>query len=109
MDNQTHFDSLVEALNQAIDFEKGNKKLGRVRVVTVPNIVPVTEYSKEKIKEIRHKTNLPQKYFAELIGVTPRAVEAWEAGTRKPTGTAKRLFQLIEKDPNVLNNMIKYG
>ena len=80
MDNQTHFDSLVEALNQAIDFEKGNKKLGRVRVVAIPNIEPVSEYSKEKIKEIRYKTNLPQKYFAELIGVTPRAVEHGRPG-----------------------------
>ena len=107
MSEQTHFDSLVEALNQAIDYENGNKALGRVRIVSIPDIEPIAEYSKEKIKEVRKQTNLPQKYFAELIGVTPRAVEAWEAGTRKPTGTAKRLFQLIEKNPNVINSLIK--
>ena len=107
MNEQTHFESLVEALNQAIDYEKGNKALGRVRVASIPDIEPIADYSKEKIKEIRKQINLPQKYFAELIGVTPRAVEAWEAGTRKPTGTAKRLFQLIEKDPTVINNVIR--
>jgi len=107
MSEQTQFESLVEALNQAIDYKKGNKALGRVRIVSIPDIEPIAEYSKEKIKEIRKQINLPQKYFAELIGVTPRAVEAWEAGTRKPTGTAKRLFQLIEKNPNVIKSMIR--
>ena len=107
MSEQTHFESLVEALNQAIEYEKGNKTVGRLRVATIPDIEPITDYSKEKIKEIRQKTNLPQKYFAQLVGVSSRAVEAWETGTRKPTGSAKRLFQLIEKDPSVINSMIK--
>ena len=107
MSEQTHFESLAEALNQAIEYEKGNKSMGRLRVSAIPNIEPITDYSKEKIKEIRQKTNLPQKYFAELVGVSPRAVEAWETGKRKPTGSAKRLFQLIEKDPNLVNSMMK--
>ena len=107
MREQTHFESLAEALNQAIEYESGNKALGKVRVASIPDIEPLAEYSKERIKEIRHKTNLPQKYFAELVGVTPRAVEAWEAGTRKPTGTAKRLFQLIERNPSLVSDMIR--
>ncbi|MCL2816569.1 MAG: helix-turn-helix domain-containing protein [Oscillospiraceae bacterium] len=107
MNRQTHFESLAEALNQAIEYEKGNKSMGRLRITAVPNIEPVAEYSKEQIKEIRQRTNLPQKYFAELVGVSLRAVEAWETGKRKPTGSAKRLFQLIEKDPNVVISMIR--
>ena len=103
----THFESLVESLNQAIDYKKGNKKLARVRVATKPDIEPIEDFPKEKIKEIRYATNLPQKHFAELIGVTQRAVEAWESGTRKPTGSAKRLFQIIEKDPGVINYIIR--
>jgi len=109
MNEKTHFESLVESLNQAIDYEKGNKTLGRVRTVSIPDIEPIADYSRERIKEIRMLTNLTQKYFAALIGVTPRAVEAWEAGTRKPSGTVKRLFQLIEKDPNVINKMVRSG
>ena len=109
MSEQTHFESLAEALNQAIEYEKGDKSMGRLRVATIPNIEPMAEYSKEAIREIRQKTKLPQKYFAELVGVSPRAVEAWEAGKRKPTGSARRLFQMIEKDPNVINNMVKFN
>jgi len=107
MGEQTHFESLMEAFHQVKEYEKGNKAMGRLRIVTVPDIEPVAEYSKERLKEIRQKTNLPQRYFAELVGVSPRAVEAWEAGKRKPTGSAKRLFQLIEKDPSVINCMIR--
>lgn len=107
MSKQTHFESMVEALNQAIEYEKGNKSMARIRVVTIPDIEPMSEYTKEDIRNIRQKTNLPQKYFAELVGVSPRAVEAWETGKRKPTGTARRLFQLIEKDPRIIDTIIR--
>jgi len=108
MAKQTYFESIKEALEQVIAFQNGDTSKARVRIVTIPDIEPITEYPKEKIREIRHKTNLTQKYFADLLGVTSKSVEAWEAGTRKPTGTAKRLFQLIEKDPNIINHMIRY-
>ena len=97
---------VIKSLQSIIDYQNGDTTKCRVRVTEIPNIEPITEYSKEKIKEIRQKTNLPQKYFADLVGVTPRAVEAWESGTRKPTGTAKRIFQMIDRDPAVINSMM---
>ena len=107
MREQTHFESLVEALEQAIAFKNGDTSMGRIRHVETPAIDPVQEFSKEKIKELRQKINLPQKYFAALVGVTPRTVEAWEVGTRKPTGTAKRLFQLMDADPNIFGRIMR--
>ena len=107
MAEQTYYESIMEGLQQAIEYEKGNKSMGRLRISATPAIEPIADYSKEKIKEIRQKTKLPQKYFAELVGVSPRAVEAWETGKRKPTGSAKRLFQLIDKDPTVVNSMMR--
>jgi len=47
MSKQTHFESLAEALNQAIEYEKGNKSMGRLRILTTPDIEPVTDYSKD--------------------------------------------------------------
>ena len=107
MRKQTQYESIMESLEQAIAFEKGDVSKARVRTITIPDIEPVTEYSKEKIKEIRQQNQFTQKTFAELFGVSPKAVEAWEAGKRKPTGTAKRLFQLIEKDPNIINAIMR--
>ena len=107
MAEKTYYESIMTGLQQAIDFEKGDSSKGRIRIVEIPVIEPLNEYPKEKIKELRQKINLPQKYFAELLGVTLKSVEAWETGKRKPTGSAKRLFQLIEKDPNLVNSVIK--
>ena len=107
MAEKTYYESIMTGLQQAIDFEKGDTSKGRIRIVEIPVIEPLNEYPKEKIKELRQKVNLPQKYFAELLGVTLKSVEAWETGKRKPTGSAKRLFQLIEKDPNLINSVIK--
>ena len=36
--------------------------------------------------------------FAQLLGVSKKTVEAWEAGTKKPNGSVLRLFQVIERD-----------
>ena len=102
------FESIKRGLEQIIAFENGDTSVKcRVRNVTIPDVEPVTEYSKEKIKELRQKNNFTQKTFANVLGVTTKAVEKWEAGERKPTGTAKRLFQLIEKEPSIINVVIK--
>ena len=100
------FESIMRGLQQVADYKRGDKSKCRVRVVDIPNIKPVQAFSKEEIKAIRQEANLPQARFAELLGVSPRSVEAWEAGKRKPTGTANRLFQLIKNDPSLIDNMI---
>ena len=90
-------ESILKGLRDIVDFQNGDKTKCRVRVVTAPDIEPLAEFPKEKIREIRFKNDFTQEHFAELMGVTKKSVEAWEAGTRRPTGTAKRLFQLYRK------------
>jgi DNA-binding transcriptional regulator YiaG len=38
--------------------------------------------------------------------VSLKTVQAWEAGTNKPTGTALRLFQILDQDSNALKKYI---
>ena len=106
MSEQSRGERVIESLKQIIDFENGDTSKGRVHIVEKPAIEPVADYSKDQIREIRRKNNFTQKTFAEFIGVTPKAIEAWEAGTRKPTGTVRRLFQIMEKDLDVISDMI---
>ncbi len=102
------YDSLKRGLQNIIDYQNGDvsKCVVRSGARQTKKAVPVKEYSKEEIKALRNGNHLSQRFFAEIMGVTPQTVEAWEAGKSKPSGTASRLFQLIEHDKNVLEEMI---
>ena len=64
-------------------------------------IEPVKELSGEKVKEIRRTANLTQRTLAEFLGVSAKAVEAWESGRRVPSGPACRLLAMIAMDPTL--------
>ena len=63
--------------------------------------VPVKTYSSLDIKRIRQKTGMSQKLFAGYMGVSVKAVEAWERGKNHPSGPASRLLSMMEKDPEL--------
>ncbi len=106
------FDSIMTGLGEAIEYERGNKSAGRSRIREAPpKIRPVKEYSKEAVKKIRLGLNLSQRAFAEVIGVSHKTVEAWEAGKNRPAGSASRVIELLEKDNEFLEhyNMVVHG
>ena len=61
------------------------------RVVTVPNV-----------GAIREKTGLSQARFAQLLGVSVRTLQDWEQGRRAPSGAAKTLLMVADKNPHAL-------
>lgn len=93
------FDRLTESLQQALDYKRGNRKAARsvVRVIDVPNYTPA------EVAAVRRKLNLTQKGLANVVGVSPRTVEAWESGVNTPNGSARHLLYLLEKDESVLS------
>ena len=52
------------------------------------------------VKTIRLNLRMGQSQFAELIGVSPRTLENWEQGHRKPTRPAQALLSLIKEHPD---------
>ena len=98
------FNSMMEGLNEALEYLRGDKSKGRSRVVEVNelSVKPLKHYSKEELKNIRLKNNLTQKTFADCFGVSQKTVESWERGDNMPSGASVRLFQLLEKNNNVL-------
>ena len=54
------------------------------------------------ISSIRENTGLSQARFAELLGVSVRTLQEWEQGRRKPSGAARTLLLIAEKNPRVL-------
>ncbi|WP_170178089.1 helix-turn-helix domain-containing protein [Schaedlerella arabinosiphila] len=95
------YDSIMTGLTEALeDAGSKDKKLKR-RVVSV---IPVKVYNADEIQDIRRKTGLSQKLFASYMGVSLKTVEAWEAGTNHPSGTASRILSMMEMDADLINN-----
>ena len=45
---------------------------------------------------------LSQSRFAELLGVSVRTLQEWEQGRRTPSGAARTLLLIAEKNPGAL-------
>jgi putative transcriptional regulator len=92
------FDSIMRGLKEYDGHLKGETRLK----TTTYHIEPTVPYTAKKVKTLRQELKLPQTAFACLCGVSNKTVEAWEAGTNVPNGSARRLFELMEKDPQIL-------
>ncbi|MDW7658833.1 MAG: helix-turn-helix domain-containing protein [Bacillota bacterium] len=91
------FDDFMNSVSEIREFEQGKRKL---RVDKI-RIIPLEEFSAVEIQNIRKMLNMSQVSFASIIGVSVKTVEAWEAGTNKPSGASSRLLQLIKEKPEI--------
>jgi putative transcriptional regulator len=99
--NNSVYDSIMQGLMEAVEDAKSAAPSLKRRVVTIS---PVKEYCAEEIKSIRQETGLSQKLFAGYIGVSPKTVEAWEAGINHPSGAASRILNMMEMDANLITD-----
>ena len=93
------YNSLITALNEAIDYENGK---GNARVMRF-TVSPVPEYDAATVKAVRGSLGLTQSAFAQVMGVSVKTVEAWEMGQNKSAGAARRLLSLLQKEPAILS------
>ena len=63
----------------------------RGRVINVPDVA-----------SIRKKTGLSQARFAVLLGVSVRTLQDWEQGRRAPSGAARTLLMVADRNPHAL-------
>jgi putative transcriptional regulator len=68
-------------------------------------LLTVSKRSPSQIKVLRTKLGMSQSLFADVLGVTNKAVEAWEAGTKKSSGPVLRMFEILEKESLVLQRV----
>jgi putative transcriptional regulator len=61
------------------------------RVINVPDVA-----------SIREKTGLSQARFAKLLGVSVRTLQDWEQGRRAPSGAARTLLLVADRNPRAL-------
>lgn len=64
------------------------------------------EYGPSMVKTLMKKLDMNEKAFALLMNVTPSTVKLWTSGAVQPCGTAKRLMQIYETDPEVVSRIV---
>lgn len=86
--NDKDFNELLASVHEMDEISKGNAQASRS-----------FKFEEPEVKAIREKVGLSQTRFAGLIGVSKRTLENWEQGRRHPTGPARALLRLLDKDP----------
>ena len=90
--NKKAFAELVSSVQDMGRHMRGEKVAGaRVTKVREPNV-----------RAIRRKSGLSQSPFAVLIGVNLRTLQNWEQGRTRPTGPARALLRIVEKNPKAM-------
>jgi len=88
----------AELLESVRDLKRGI--VGRVTVLRDGKTVEVPAV------KVRMAAGLSQSEFARLLGVSVRTLQGWEQGRREPTGAARVLLRIAEKNPDALRNVL---
>ena len=106
MADQSYYESLMAGPEEAAAFAAGDTSKCTVTVREVPDPVPV--YKAEDVARMRKALNLSRRRLAYALGVSPRTVEAWEAGKNEPSGAARHLLYLFETDNSLVDRLVAW-
>lgn len=65
-------------------------------------VAAAPQFDAAHIQRLRHRLNVSQRVFAEMLNVSLATVRHWEQGLRTPDGASRRLLEIAERDPTVL-------
>jgi len=98
--NDHEFAELKAGAEEALAHVQG--KMVTLRTRSVPRRQKPSAFTPTRIRSIRRRLNVSQPVFAELLYVTKATACKWEQGLRKPSGSALRLLEIAEKQPQIL-------
>lgn len=61
------------------------------------SLVKPAMFAPAEIKQLRESNNVSQPVFARYLNTSESTVEKWEAGTKRPSGTALKLLTVVQK------------
>ncbi|HZL30720.1 MAG TPA: helix-turn-helix domain-containing protein [Pseudolabrys sp.] len=91
-------EDIFASLNEMRDYVAGKSTN-----VIVHTVIP----SDTDAREARHKLGLSQREFAAVIGTGVGTVRKWELGTRRPSGAARTLIEVIKREPKAVRRALK--
>jgi putative transcriptional regulator len=84
---------LIKGLKEAVAVAKGEAAPARI-------------YTDVDVAKIRAKLKLSQSEFAALLDVSTRVVQDWEQHRKAPSGAARSLLKVAQKEPAALRRAL---
>jgi putative transcriptional regulator len=89
---------IIDGLKEALAHAQGDD---------VPGIgVRHVDIAQVDTKAIRKKLRLTQEQMALALGTSPSGYRKWEQGQRQPSGAAKTLLRVMEKEPEAVRRAL---
>ncbi len=88
---------IIEGLEQAVAWTRGNNDRVRVTLVQVPEI---------DVRKVRRKMGLSQSQFATRFGFPPATLRNWEQGRARPDAPTRVLLAVIAKHPETVEEVL---
>lgn len=86
--------------------ELGQKLLKSVREMKAGTAARITPVAPNEVAAARVRTGLSQAQFAKALQISPRTLQEWEQGRRRPSGAAKALIQIAFRHPEVITEAL---
>src|SRR5580693_3201727 len=88
---------IVEGLEQAIAWTRGDNDNVRVTLVHVPEV---------DVRKVRTKMGLSQAQFATKFGFPPATLRNWEQGRSRPDAPTRVPLAVIAKHPEAVEEVL---
>ena len=95
---ETAFDRIKAGLEESIAYTKCESTGVCVHQVAVAAI---------DVRAVRKKLGLTQEQFAVLLGVSTSGLRKWEQGKRQPTGAARTILSVMDRERDAVSLAIK--
>jgi putative transcriptional regulator len=91
---------LLEGLREAAAWSR--------REITLP-VRDVATLTPERVKAIRKAVAKSPREFSRRFGIPARTLEGWEQGRRRPDPAASVLLRVIERNPNIVEDALRFA
>jgi putative transcriptional regulator len=95
---QTIGESIVQGLNEAIAWTRGENTNARVTLIHIPEV---------DVRKVRTKMGLSQSEFATKFGLPPATLRNWEQGRSRPDAPTRVLLAVIAKHPEAVEDVLR--
>jgi putative transcriptional regulator len=89
---------IIEGLEQAVAWTRGENDKVQVTLVQVPKV---------NVRKIRTKMGLSQAQFATKFGFPPATLRNWEQGRSRPDAPTRVLLAVIAKHPEAVEDVLR--